>query len=212
MATLPTSRGSLLRRHGYPHQASLTRYVVARGCHAIDPLRIHPAVSVKTFETEKRQNRPGEILKGALRGMVETVEPVSGIRSWQPPAYMNPLTQHVEYIAAQTEIIRMRLRPLKTGLHHLQPRNPHRGSQSSPRNSTVRAAAHQPAATMHSRSAGHRLRTPMRLVQTAFLRNTSNAVPNSVPGCALTHSMQAWPQSSHDCHHSPAGHSSDRRA
>jgi hypothetical protein len=40
------------------------------------------------------------------------------------------------------------------------------------------------------------------------LRNTSNADPNGEPGCALTHAIQAGPQSSHDCHHSPAGHSS----
>jgi hypothetical protein len=36
--------------------------------------------------------------------------------SWQqPPPIRDPLTQHVEHIATQTEIIRMRTRPLKTG-------------------------------------------------------------------------------------------------
>jgi hypothetical protein len=38
-------------------------------------------------------------------------------------------------------------------------------------------------------------------------RHLANAVPNGEPGCALTHAMQARPQSSHDCHHSSAGHS-----
>src|SRR5215217_885029 len=74
---------------------------------------------------------------------------------------------------------------------------------------TTRAAAPPPAAydARPFRPASHseRRRASYRR---RFSRNTSNADPSSEPGCAFTNAMQAAPQSSHDCHHPPAGHSS----
>src|SRR5215217_6385176 len=74
---------------------------------------------------------------------------------------------------------------------------------------TTRAAAPPPAAydARPFRPASHSERRRTSYIRRCS-RNTSNADPSSEPGCAFTNSMQARPQSSHDCHHSPAGHSS----
>ena len=82
-----------------------------------------------------------------------------------------PLTQHVEHIPAQSEIIRMRLRPLKPGLMPpLQRRHTIVTSPVvAPEHQQLRRRALHQRAAMHSQSAGHTLRTPTRLTQTAFL-------------------------------------------
>jgi len=51
---------------------------------------------------------PGEILTGAASHSREGGNLLAEYGSWQqPPPVRDPLTQHVEHIATQTEIIRM---------------------------------------------------------------------------------------------------------
>jgi hypothetical protein len=72
VATLPDIAAFALAPPGYPHH--VRKPFRCESCPAIQPWRMYPAVSVKRSKTKKRQNRPGEILKGAPRCMVETVE------------------------------------------------------------------------------------------------------------------------------------------
>jgi hypothetical protein len=67
-------------------------------------------------QNKKRETRPGESLKGALHRISRRSNPTAECGSWQqPPPIRHPLTQHGQHIPTQTEIIRMRLGPLKPG-------------------------------------------------------------------------------------------------
>jgi hypothetical protein len=112
----PLTSRSILRCPCYPHQGVPNAYVGAKGCHATDPSGVSSSFSSNT-RNKKRQNRPGEILKGPPRCMVETVETHQRIRSrQQPPPIRSPLTQHIQRITTQRKILRVITRPFKPGL------------------------------------------------------------------------------------------------
>jgi hypothetical protein len=85
----------------------------------------------------------------------------------------------------------------------------HQGTNRQAGTPTTQAAARQPAAydaaPPSPASHAERRRSSCRR---CCSRSTVNGDPSSVPGCCFTNFMRARPQSSHDCHHSPAGHSS----
>src|SRR5215217_6812108 len=79
-------------------------------------LRMYPAVSLKRSKRRTGgtagRNPHGRTTPHSREGRNLLAE----YGSWQqPPPIRDPLTQHVEHIATQTEIILMRTRPLETG-------------------------------------------------------------------------------------------------
>jgi hypothetical protein len=87
---------SLLRRPGYPHQASISL------CRRERLLRHRPLVDVsnsfsQTLETEKRQNRSGKIIEGTpSKIMRDGSKPVNGIKGSRSPRMLPPQTKLIK--------------------------------------------------------------------------------------------------------------------
>src|SRR4051812_31678759 len=135
------------------------------------PPRMYPAVSAKHSKEEAGKSS-GQILKVHHAAYSRRSKPVNGIRiTAAGPAYMQLAREAYRAHPHPTEIIRMRLSPLKRALCYLSNAGtPSSLIQSSPRNTCSSSGGPSPCGRRCTAiSAGHTLRTPTRLTQTAFL-------------------------------------------
>jgi hypothetical protein len=131
----------------------------------------YPAVSVKYSKPRNGKIVRAKSLRCATLHSRDGRKPAAEYGSrLQAPPIRNSLAKHVEHIPTQTDIIRMRLRPLKPGLMPpLQRRHAITNPVVATKHLQLKRRPLNRRPTMHSHSASHTLRTPTRLTQTAFL-------------------------------------------
>jgi hypothetical protein len=126
-----------------------------------------PAVSVKHSKQEAGNSSRAKFLRRTTLHSRDDRNPSTeyGSRQQSPPI-RSPLTQHVKHIPTQTEIIRMRLRPLKPGLMP-----PLKRRHAIVTNPVVAPEHHQ----LSRRSLNRRPATPRQVSSSRSIRAASDA-------------------------------------